>query len=127
MADQYDRCAARGSGARGRVVPFLAKDFWPFYLLARALGPAGLSVWQFGKAKLEDVVPEIAWHALPRLEGRDVAAQEVAHAGVELEAQEEPPRVAQHHYEGHQAALRAADPHRAEVGPVDLGLLLRRR
>ncbi len=93
------------------MVPLLAKDFWPFYLLARALGPVGLSVWQFGKAKLEVVVLELARHALPRLEGRDVAAQEVAHAGVELEAQEEPLRVVQHHHEGHQVALRAADPH----------------
>ena len=74
------------------MVPFLAKDFWPFYQLARALGPVGLSVWQFGNGKLEFVVPELARHALPRLEGRDVAAQEVTHAGVELEAQEEPLR-----------------------------------
>ena len=72
---------------------------------------------------LQVVVPELAGHALPRLEGFDMAAQEVAHPGVEVEAQEDPPRVAENHHEAHQAALRAADRHLAEVSPVDLGLL----
>ena len=52
-----------------------------------------------------------------------MAAQEVAHPGVEVEAREDPPRVAENHHEAHQAALRAADRHLAEVSPVDLGLL----
>ena len=33
------------------------------------------------------------------------------------------PRVAEHHHEAHQRALRAPDPDLAEVGPIDLGLL----
>ena len=72
---------------------------------------------------LQVVVPELAGHAPPRLEGFDMAAREVAHPGVEVEAREDPPRVAENHHEAHQAALRAADRHLAEVSPVDLGLL----
>ena len=52
-----------------------------------------------------------------------MTAQEVVHPGIEEEAQEDAARVAQHHHEAHQRALRAPDPHLAEVGPVDLGLL----
>ena len=52
-----------------------------------------------------------------------MAAQEVVHPGVEVEAQEGAARVTQHHHEAHQRALRAPDPDLAEVGPVDLGLL----
>ena len=52
-----------------------------------------------------------------------MAAQEVLHPGVEVEAQEDAPRMAEHHHEAHQQTLRAADLHRAEVRPVDLALL----
>ena len=46
-----------------------------------------------------------------------------ADANGEVEAQEDPPRVAQYHHEAYQSVLHAADPNRAEVGPVDLSLL----
>ena len=69
---------------------------------------------------LQVVVPELAGHTLPRLEGLDMAAQEVGHRSIEIEVQEEAARVAQHHHEGHQRALGAPDPHLAEVRPVDL-------
>ncbi len=72
---------------------------------------------------LQIVVPELGEHALPGLEGLDMAAQEVVRPGVEVEAQKEAARVAEHHHEGHQRALRTPDPHLAEVDPVDLGLL----
>ena len=51
-----------------------------------------------------------------------MAAQEVAHPGVEVEAQEDPPRQLRTITKPI-AALRAADRHLAEVSPVDLGLL----
>ncbi len=69
------------------------------------------------------VVPELAGHPLPGLEGVDMAMQEVAHGRTEVEAQEDAPRVAEHHHEAHQRALRAPDPDLAEVSPIDLGLL----
>ena len=72
---------------------------------------------------LQVVVPELAGHALPRLEGVDMATQEVAHRGVEVEAQEDASREAQNHHEAHQRALRATELHFAEVSPIDLGLL----
>ena len=56
-----------------------------------------------------------------------MAAQEVLHAGVQEEAQEDLARVAQHHHEGHQRAAGAADLEMAEVAPVDLRLLARQR
>ena len=56
-----------------------------------------------------------------------MAAQEAVHARVEEEAQEDAPRVAQHHDEGHQRAARPADVQVAEVGPVDLRLLAGQR
>ena len=72
---------------------------------------------------LQVVVPELAGHPLPRLEGVDMAPQEVAHRGVEVEAQEDASREAENHHEAHQRAFRTADLHLAEVSPVDLGLL----
>ena len=56
-----------------------------------------------------------------------MAAQEVVHALIEIEAQEDLPAEAQHHDEGHQRALGAPDLHVAEVPPVDLALLARQR
>ena len=52
-----------------------------------------------------------------------MAAQEALHPGVQEEAQEDLPRVAQHHDERHQRTPRAADLEMAEVAPVDLRLL----
>ena len=71
---------------------------------------------------LQIVVPEFTGTPLPRLEGFDMAAQEVVHPAIEVEAQEEAPGVAEHHHEGHQRALCTPDRHLAEVAPVDLGL-----
>jgi hypothetical protein len=51
-----------------------------------------------------------------------VATQEVLHAGIEEEAQEDLTRVAQHHNERHQRAPCPADFEMTEVTPVDLGL-----
>ena len=76
---------------------------------------------------LEVVVQQHPGHAAEGGEGRDMAAQEAVHAGVEEEAQEDHARVAQHHHEGHQRAAGAADLQMAEVTPVDLRLLARQR
>jgi hypothetical protein len=54
---------------------------------------------------------------------RAIAAQEVLHAGVEEEAQEDLSRVAQHHDEGHQRPPRTADVEMAEMRPIHLRLL----
>jgi hypothetical protein len=56
-----------------------------------------------------------------------VAAQEVLHAGVEEEAQEDLARVAQHHDERHQRTPCPADFEVAEVSPVDLCLFAGQR
>ena len=58
----------------------------------------------------------------PCLKGLDMAAQEVLHAGIEEEAQEDLARIAQHHDEGHQRTACAANHEMTEVCPVDLGL-----
>ena len=62
-------------------------------------------------------------HRMPR---RDHARQAV-HLSVQAEAQEHPPRVAEHRHEAHQRAPRLADLLVAEVRPVDLHLLTRQR
>src|SRR5260221_4750629 len=59
----------------------------------------------------------------PCLKGLNMAAQEVLHAGIKEEAQEDLARIAQHHDEGHQRTACAADHEMTEVCPVDLGLL----
>ena len=74
---------------------------------------------------LEIVVKQHPWHAAPGLEGPGVAAQEVLHARIEEEAQEDLPRVAQHHDERHQRPARTADVEVSEMSPVDLGLFAR--
>jgi hypothetical protein len=56
-----------------------------------------------------------------------VAAQEVARALIQVEAQEDPARVREHHHEGHQRPYRLADLDLAEVRPVDLALLAGQR
>ena len=76
----------------------------------------------FQHRALEIVVEQNARHAAPGGEGADMAAQEVLHPGVEEEAQEDLPRVAQHHDERHQRTAGAADLQMAEVPPVDLRL-----
>ena len=54
-----------------------------------------------------------------------MAADEVGERGIEVEAQERIPRVAQHQDERHQGALGPADGELSEVRPVDLALLAR--
>ena len=63
----------------------------------------------------------------PSAEGALMAAQEIGHLRIEEEAQEDRPRVAQHHDKGHQGALCTADGEFAEVAPVGLCLLARQR
>jgi hypothetical protein len=58
-------------------------------------------------------------------EGRDRAAQEVRHASVQREAQEDRSRVGQHHHEGHQRPPSPTDSQVTKMAPVDLGLLPR--
>jgi hypothetical protein len=69
------------------------------------------------------VVEQRSRHATPRREGRFVATQEISHARIEVEAQEDLARVAQHHHEGHQSALGPAEGEPTKVRPVHLGLL----
>jgi hypothetical protein len=76
----------------------------------------------FQNRTFQIVVEQDTRDALPRLKGRDVSAQEVLHAGIEEEAQEDLARVAQHHDERHQRAPRPADFEMSEVSPVDLCL-----
>ena len=68
------------------------------------------------------VVEQDTRNAAPRGEGGDMAAQEVLHAGIEEEAQEDLPRVAQHHDERHQRTPRPANLEMAEMSPVHLRL-----
>src|SRR5271165_4621939 len=73
------------------------------------------------------VVQDDPGDALPRGEGGEMAAQEVLHARIEEEAQEDVARVTQDHDEGHQRAARAADRHVSKVGPVALRLFAGQR
>src|SRR5262249_24396527 len=72
---------------------------------------------------LEIVVEQDARNATPGGERADVTAQEVLERGVEGETQEDLPRIAEHHDEGHQGSDRSADRVLAEVSPIDLPLL----
>ena len=74
---------------------------------------------------LEIVVQQDMGDTVPRGERRDVAAQEVLHPGVREEAQEDLPRMAQHHDERHQRAACPADLEMAEMSPVHLRLFAR--
>ena len=58
----------------------------------------------------------------PGLERHEVAAQEVLHARIEEEVQEDLPRIAHDHDEGHQCPARSADGEMTEMSPVDLTL-----
>jgi len=76
----------------------------------------------FQHRALEIVIKQNTRNAAPGGEGGDMATQEVFHAGIQAEAQEDLPRVAQHHDERHQRTSRAADLQMAEVAPIDLSL-----
>ncbi len=76
---------------------------------------------------LQVVIQQHAGHATEGSEGQHMAPQEAVHAGVQAEAQEDAPGIAQHHHEGHQRALGAADLQMAEVTPVHLRLLAGQR
>ena len=64
---------------------------------------------------LKIVVEQDARHPTPCIEGGGMAAQKALHPGVPKEAEKNPPRVAEHHDEGHQRSPRAADLKMAEV------------
>ncbi len=74
---------------------------------------------------LKIVVQQNTGHPAPCLEGGGMAAQEALHPGIRKEAEKNPPRVAEHHDEGHQRSPRAADLKMAEVTPVNLCLFAR--
>ena len=76
---------------------------------------------------LQIVIEQDTRHTTKGAKGLDVPAQEGVHARVQAKAQEDAPRVAQHHHESHQRALGAADLQVAEVRPVDLRLLAGQR
>ena len=79
----------------------------------------------FQHRTLEIVVQQHARHAAPGGEGADMAAQEALHPRIQEEAQEDLPRVAQHHDERHQRTPGPANLQVAEVPPVHLRLLAR--
>jgi len=56
------------------------------------------------------------------VEGGNVTVQEARHRSVQIKAQEQVPRVGEHHDEGHQRTARAPDRDRAKVRPVNLTL-----
>ena len=76
----------------------------------------------FQHRALEIVIKQNTRNAAPGGEGGDMATQEVFHAGIQAEAQEDLPRVAQHHDECHQRTPCPADFEVAEVAPVNLSL-----
>src|SRR5664279_5576618 len=76
----------------------------------------------FKHRALEIVVKHDTRYPGKRLERRDVSAQEILHPGIEAEAQEDLPRVAQHHHERHQRTPRPPNLQVTEMSPVGLGL-----
>ena len=72
---------------------------------------------------LQIVVEDGAGHALERGEGLDVPAQEALERLVEGEARVAGARPRQHEHEAREEPGGGADADRAEVAPVDLGLL----
>lgn len=76
----------------------------------------------FQHGAFQIVVEQHARHAVPGGERTDVAAQEVLHPGIEIEAQKDLARVAEHHDERHQRTARTADLQRTEMPPVHLTL-----
>jgi hypothetical protein len=81
--------------------------------------------FQYGAAQI--VIQDDPGHALPRREGREMAAQEILRAGIEEEAQEDVARIAQYQYEGHERAARATDRYVSKVTPVALCLFAGQR
>jgi len=76
----------------------------------------------FQHGTLQIIAEQDARNTTKHLERLSVAAQEVLHAGIEAEVQEELPRIAQHHHERHQRPPCTADLDAAKMAPVDLGL-----
>jgi hypothetical protein len=76
---------------------------------------------QHGAAQI--VVQNNPRNTVPCGEGSEMAAQEVLHAGVEIEAQENVAREAEHHDKRHQGATRPAYRYVTKMGPVTLRLL----
>ncbi len=76
----------------------------------------------FEHRAFEVVVENDPGSRVPGRKGFDMPTQEVGHLRVQVKAQEEAPRVREHHHEGHQWAHRAPDRDRAERTPVGLTL-----
>src|SRR5580704_8150203 len=74
---------------------------------------------------LQVVVEKDTRHAAEVGEGLHVAGHEEWHRRAWRKPQEQSARVAEHHHEGPQRTLGAADLELAEVRPVDLRLLAR--
>ncbi|MGK3961558.1 hypothetical protein WMF38_51685 [Sorangium sp. So ce118] len=73
------------------------------------------------------IVEQHARNAAEVVECLDVPAHEEGHRRARKEAQEDPPRIPEHHDEGPERAKRPADSQLAEVRPVDLRLLAGQR
>jgi hypothetical protein len=71
------------------------------------------------------VVQNDSRHRVPGREGTHMAAQEVLHAGIEKEAQEDLAREAQDSNEGHQWTTCPTNHHMSKVCPIDLSLFAR--
>ena len=71
------------------------------------------------------VVQNDSRHRVPGREGTHMAAQEVLHAGIEKEAQEDLAREAQDSNEGHQWTTCPTNHHMSKVCPIDLTLFAR--
>ncbi len=103
--------------------------------LEAVMGGEGEQCWMeadrfalaFEHGALEVVVQQHLGAAAEGGKRGGVPREEARHAGVEIKAQEDGARVAEHHDEGHQRAARAADLQMTEVRPVDLGLLAGQR
>ena len=77
----------------------------------------------FQHSAFEVVVQQHSGNGVKRSEGLDMAANEVVHRSPQIKAQEQPPRIRQHHHEGHQRTHGAPHGELTEVRPIGLSLL----
>ena len=75
--------------------------------------------------RFQIVVVDFLWHPSEKVEGIDVAGQEILHALGESEFQIEHPGIRKNHDKAGQFAVGAAHWDGADVGPVDLGKFAR--
>ena len=76
----------------------------------------------FQHGAFQVVIEQDPRHAVPGCERANVAAQEILHPGVEVEAEKDLARVAEHHDERHQRTVRTAYLQVVKVAPVHLCL-----